>query len=228
MAFYDLVKVNTATTGTGTLTLGSAVSGFLSFSTAAVVDGSTVSYGILDGADSETGHGVYTASGPTLTRVVSTSTNANAAISLSGAAVVFLTLVGSDIGPGGTANALLQQDANGYAAGMKLLHTADVINPLGNVTGATTVNLALGNVVTATVTGPVTWTFSGAAASGLLDGFLLILTNGGSATQTWPTDKTPGGAGAPVLTVSGIDQLVFNTPDGGTTWFMNKVGIAYA
>lgn len=87
----NLARMSTATTGTGTITLGSAVSGFLSFASAGVTDGQTITYAIRDGASSEIGRGVYTASGTTLTRSVLKSTNSGAAISLSGTAQVFIT-----------------------------------------------------------------------------------------------------------------------------------------
>src|SRR5258708_37026569 len=88
---YNLARMTTATAGTGTLTLGSAVSSFLTFALAGVADGETISYAIEDGVNREIGRGVYTASGTTLTRTVLRSTNANAAISLSGSAQVFMT-----------------------------------------------------------------------------------------------------------------------------------------
>lgn len=91
MALHNLSRMSTTTVGTGTITLGSAISGFLSFTAAGVVDGETVPYAISDGANSEMGSGVYTASGTTLTRSVTTSTNGNAAISLSGTAQVFIS-----------------------------------------------------------------------------------------------------------------------------------------
>lgn len=93
---YNLAKMTTATVGTGTLTLGSAVSGFLSFASAGVQNGDTVTYAIADGANSEIGRGVYTAAGTTLTRTVLKSTNSDAAISLSGAAQVFITAAAED------------------------------------------------------------------------------------------------------------------------------------
>lgn len=97
MALYNLARMTTATTGTGTITLGSAVSGYLSFSASGVPDGALVSYGIADGANCEVGTGVYTASGTTLTRNVIVSSNSNSAISLSGNAQVFITaLAGVD------------------------------------------------------------------------------------------------------------------------------------
>lgn len=93
---YNLARMTTATTGTGTITLGSAVSGFLSFSGSGIADGDTVTYAIKDGANSEIGRGVYTASGTTLTRSVLKSTNSNSAISLSGSAEVFITAAAED------------------------------------------------------------------------------------------------------------------------------------
>lgn len=93
---YNLARVSTATTGTGTITLGAAVAGFLTFANAGVADGDTVTYAISDGSNSEIGRGVYTASGTTLTRSVLKSTNSNSAISLSGSAQVVITAAAED------------------------------------------------------------------------------------------------------------------------------------
>ena len=98
MALHNLARVVSATTGTGTLTLGAAVSGFLLFADAGVADGETVTYAIRDGANSEIGRGVYTTSGTTLTRAsILESTNGGAAINCSGSQEVFITVSAEDI-----------------------------------------------------------------------------------------------------------------------------------
>jgi hypothetical protein len=98
MALYSLARMTTATTGTGTITLGSAVSAYNTFANAGVTNGATVTYAIRDGANSEIGRGVYTSSGTTLTRaVILGSTNGGSAINLSGSAEVFITPAASDL-----------------------------------------------------------------------------------------------------------------------------------
>lgn len=90
-------KMTTSTTGTGTITLGSAVQGYQSFADAGVLDGENVRYVIEDGSNWELGTGIYTASGTTLTRNVSESSNAGSAINLSGAASVFVAAAAADV-----------------------------------------------------------------------------------------------------------------------------------
>ena len=97
---YNLARMTTATTGTGTITLGSAVSSYLSFADAGVQNSDTVTYAISDGTNREIGRGVYTSSGTTLTRAqILESTNGGSAINLSGSAEVFITAAAEDIGP---------------------------------------------------------------------------------------------------------------------------------
>jgi hypothetical protein len=95
---YNLARMTTATTGTGTITLGVAVSGYLTFANAGVQNADVLLYGINDGAASEVGWGTYTASGTTLTRNVIKSTNSNAAINLDGSAQVYVTALAGDGG----------------------------------------------------------------------------------------------------------------------------------
>lgn len=93
---YNLARMTTFTVGTGTISLQAAASGYLSFAAAGIVNGDTVSYGIIDGTSSEVGRGVYTSAGTTLTRSVLLSTNSNNAISLSGSAEVFICGLAED------------------------------------------------------------------------------------------------------------------------------------
>src|SRR3954470_18100133 len=91
-ALYNLAAMTVASTGTGTITLGSAatVNGvlYLSFANAGVPNGALVYYSINDVGQSEVGSGTYTTAGTTLTRTPVTSTNGNAAINMTAAAIV--------------------------------------------------------------------------------------------------------------------------------------------
>lgn len=84
--------MTTATVGAGLITLGAVVATFQSFAAAGVADGEVVPYVINDGAAWEIGTGTYTAAGTTLSRTVTESTNAGAAINLSGSAIVTIAL----------------------------------------------------------------------------------------------------------------------------------------
>ncbi len=98
-----------------------------------------------------------------------------------------------------------------------LTNYAVTVNARGSISGSQTIDLTLGNYVTATAGGSITWTFSNPSASHA-SGFVLELTNGGSAAQVWPASvRWPGGT-APTLTASGVDVLVFVTDDAGTNW----------
>lgn len=92
------VKVSTATQGTGSVTLGAAADGFQTFASGGVSNGQTVRYTIEDeNGGWEIGSGVYSSTGPTLTRSPSESSNGGAAINLSGSAKVFVTAAAGDI-----------------------------------------------------------------------------------------------------------------------------------
>ncbi len=118
--------------------------------------------------------------------------------------------------------------ADQTVSAINLKDYGEITNALGNVAGATTIDLTLGNSVTATTTSAVTWTFSNPTASDELCSFSIKLVNGGSATQTWPTSVDWPAATAPTLTTSGTDVLVFITCDGGTTWYGFVAGLALA
>jgi hypothetical protein len=94
LVIADRVLETTTTTGTGTITLAGAVTGYQSFGTA-VGNGNTTYYTIAieGGTDWEVGIGTYTSSGTTLSRdVVLDSSNSGALVSFgSGTKQVFVT-----------------------------------------------------------------------------------------------------------------------------------------
>lgn len=100
--FYDLARVTVASApGTGSLPLGPAVYGFLTFPLAGVQNGDVVGYAINDGQQSEIGYGTYATSTNTLSRDhVYSSTNGGlngSKIAVSATAQVFITLAAEDV-----------------------------------------------------------------------------------------------------------------------------------
>lgn len=86
----DRVKETTTTTGTGTVTLAGAVTGFKAFS-AVCANNDTAYYSIEGGAEWEVGLGTWLTGG-TLARSVISSSNSNALVSFSaGSKNVFIT-----------------------------------------------------------------------------------------------------------------------------------------
>jgi len=76
LVLKDRISETTTTSGTGTLTLNGALSGFQAFSV--IGDGNTTYYCITDGANWEVGLGTYTSSGNTLARTtVYSNSNGN-------------------------------------------------------------------------------------------------------------------------------------------------------
>jgi len=193
-------KMTTATTGTGTLTLGSAVDGYQTFAAAGVVDADVVRYVIEDGTDWEIGTGTYTASGTTLSRTVIESSNSNSALNLTGNAVVFVSATEAD---------LREERVGSISTG--------------------TLDLATGNVFSDAPSANVTYAFSNPPASGTAYGFTLKVTPSATITVTWPAAvKWPDGV-APTAPANGETAVyVFYTQDGGTAYFGFVSGEAMA
>jgi len=103
LVLADRVQETTTTTGTGTVTLAGAVSGFQSFS--AVGNANSTYYTITGGTDWEVGIGTYTSSGTTLSRTtVLSSSNSGSLVSFSaGSKNVFVTYPSSMAVPEGKA-----------------------------------------------------------------------------------------------------------------------------
>lgn len=99
---FDLVKVNIATTGTGTVTFGAAFSNsFLTPSEAGCVNSDSVRYVLVDGDDIEVGEGVIGGSVTMMTRTVVFSkiggTKGTSKLNLSGTAYLYFTAISNDI-----------------------------------------------------------------------------------------------------------------------------------
>jgi hypothetical protein len=112
-------KMSTPTTGTGTLTLGSAITGYQTFSASGVANADVVRYTIEDGAAWEIGLGTYTASGTLLSRTLEESSTGSL-LNLSGNAEIFVTAAAADVtsDTANTASTLVARDASGnFSAG---------------------------------------------------------------------------------------------------------------
>jgi len=84
----DRVQVTATANTTVSFTLGSAVTGYQSFATAGITNGNTVFYGSSDGTNWEVGIGIYSSTGPTLTRsTILSSSNSGSAVSTFGSSV---------------------------------------------------------------------------------------------------------------------------------------------
>ena len=200
VTLVNRAKVATATTGTGTITLGSAESGYQTFADAGVTDGDVVRYVIEDGTDWEIGTGTYTASGTTLSRTVDESSNSDAALNLSGSAVVYVSATDADF----------REEAVGTIA-------------------SSTLDLSTGNVFSDAPSANVTYVFSNPPATGTAYGFTLKVTPSATVTVTWPASVDWAGGTAPDAPASGeTDVYAFYTQDGGTTYYGFQAGDAMA
>jgi len=178
---FNRVKVSTSSTGTGSITLGAAESGFQTFAAAGVSDGDVLRYTIEDGTAWEIGTGTYTASGTTLSRTLLESSTGSL-LSLSGSATVFVTAAGED---------LIVADA--------AVFTGSIQEAVYNLTG-TALDPANGTIQTKTLAANTTLTDSLSAGEAMT----LMIDDGSAYTVTWPTITWVNNAGAaPTLATSG-------------------------
>ena len=120
MAFViaDRVRETTTTTGTGTITLGGAVTNFETF-TANLSNSDTTYYAIVDNTNGafEVGLGTFTASGTTLARSVIASSNSNNLVDFgAGTKDVFITIPASKM--------VVEDGSNNVAIGGTVTATA--------------------------------------------------------------------------------------------------------
>lgn len=117
-------KMATASTGTAGIILAGAVSGFQTFASAGATEGDVLRYVIEDGTAWEIGVGVYSATGPTLSRTLLQSSTGSL-LNLSGAAQVYVSAAADDLptitGPTGALQLPASTTANRPTAAVGLI-----------------------------------------------------------------------------------------------------------
>jgi hypothetical protein len=96
---------------------------------------------------------------------------------------------------------------------------------IGNAGATRTFDLTTGNFFSVTIDQATTFTFSNPPGSGDFGCFVMEITNGSAFVITFPASVDWPGGTAPSLTASGVDQLIFTTRDGGTTYFGFVAGL---
>ena len=233
--FADRVKISSSTTGTGTLTLASAVSGFQSIP--ASLDGETVGFVIENGSSWELSQGTYTHSGTTLSRTYRSSST-GALLNLSGTSTIFLTPAAADLQTVHVYSAASDLPSASANHG-KICH----VHSLGRMVfahGGNWINLANASEIVTYVhpnhTGEVTSAADGATviADNVVDeanlkvsnsptnGYVLTAQSGNTGGLTWAAASSGGGGGSATSALSEqeftatANQTVF-TVSGGIT-----------
>ena len=197
LVLADRVQETTTSTGTGSVTLGGAVTGYQTF--AAIGNGNTTFYCIADqgGANWEVGIGTYSTTGPTLARTtVLASSNSGSLVNFTaGVKTVFVTYPS-------------EKSVN--------LDSSGNVSPLGTIASAiwqgTTVGIAYGGTGVTASSGANSVVLRDAnvnvSANNFLPGFSTITATGGTTTLT--------NASTYYQKISGASTQTIKLPDATT------------
>jgi hypothetical protein len=145
--------------------------------------------------------------------VTGTTASFSGATTIGGAAVLSSTLSVAN-----TATMGVVQMADNNLVRPTLLDYCVKGSALGSVGTLATIDVTNANFFSATLGFATTFAFTNPCTTGDFGGFILELTNGGSADVYWPAAVDFPGGTAPTLTAAGVDLLVFVTRDSGTTY----------
>ena len=221
----DRVKETTTTTGTGTVTLAGAVTGYQSFT--AIGDGNTTYYTIASQSNSEweVGIGTYTSSGTTLSRTtVLSSSNAGSLVNFSsGTKDVFVTYPAEkSVNVNVTGNTLLNQSTD---QGTGVLQVTGQSTFNGAVTDKS-LNLQGGNNLVLNSATLVTQNITVTANT-----YTLSMTGTGTITLSGTSSGTLVGTGASQVvsrTFTPMAGTLTLTPTGSCTTVQLELGSVFS
>lgn len=220
LSFGDRVKETFTTTGTGTISLGGAATGYQAFS-AVVANAGTCYYGATDGTNWEIGIGTYTTSGDTLARtIILASSNSGSAVSWgAGTKTIWL-----DFPSYAAANVVPQNYISGLLCSAQTFSSTTVANmTIGAGQAADSTNAIILNTAGATFTWNIT---NGNAVNGYSGGttlptnatvhfFVIAKTNDTKWSGTFAsTSLTPS---LPTGYTGGYYRRIFSLNTNGTT-----------
>jgi len=193
--YADRVQETTTTSGTGAVSLAGAVIDFQSFGSA-FTNGQLVGYALVDGVNWEVGYGTFNTGSPnTLTRTtVLASTNANAAINLSGGATTVWCDAPADFVNKATQGLYPAVDIAGGAANEVVYQT--------------------GVATTGFVATPAANTLGVLAQTGAGAPSMQALGVNFTAATTAPTSPVPNVGDRWVNTATGVEYTYFNDGSG--------------